>query len=145
MPLPSLGDSIIQHVIEFPNVTATFQLRIIPGAVYNAIIEHHKALNEGQSPQVETVGPMLLTHGVRAHYDSEVSTPQPWELPDRGPEEPAEAFVARVPVHEYAAELWTTWPEFARVGLYNAVVAYSTRGEGADPFSGAKRRGSGDG
>ena len=137
MGLPSIGDQTADHVIEFGDVTVTFQLRLIPGGVFQAIIDHHRA-EDGSAP-VEAVGPMMLTHGIRAIYSSEEPKPQDWARPTRGPEETPAGYVERVPVHADALEVWRDWPEWARASVYSAVVAYSTRGPTADPSEGSPK------
>ena len=143
MPLPSLAGEVVPHQVEFPNVTVTFHLRVIPAPVYSAIIDVHKG-EDGTGATVEAVGATLLTHGIASVYSSEVSTPDPWELPKRADGETAEDYVKRVTPHADGLEIWTTWPEWARMSVYAACVAYSTRGPTADPREGSPTRDNAD-
>jgi len=139
MSLPDVTGETVNHTIEFSDhLSVTFQLRLIPGAVFDAVLDAHR--NGDGKASVDDCGPALLTHGVRAVYSSVESKPVPWELATRERDETPDAFAARVTDHPDAVEVWDVWPEWARMSLYGAVVAYSTKGPAADPFSRSKTK-----
>ena len=119
MTLPKPSELVHTHTITLgEGLDVSFQLSPIPGAVYQQIIDAHRD-EDGKTPW-ETVAEPLLEASIQRVYSSVESTPQPFTIND-------------------ATEIWETWPDWARWDILQAVIAYSTKGPAANPFSGSTR------
>jgi len=123
MALPKLDRLTVTHTVTLSDdLDVMFQIVPIPGARYQAIIDDGRDPETGKTPW-EDVAVALLSAGVVAVYSSVESQPQPFTEAD-------------------AVELWTEWPEWARWNVYQAVIACSTKGPAANPFSQSTQNGS---
>ena len=114
MALPKVtGYTGQDHVVDFGEIQVTFQLRLISGVEYNQILD--AARGEDGKAKVEDVAVPTLIAGVSGVYSSEASKLEDFTKAD-------------------ATEIWDDWPEWARLQLYRAVVAYSTTGPTGDPL-----------
>ena len=119
--LPRFSDVHQDHTVQLADgVYVVFQVVAIPGARYNEILEECRG-DDGKV-RIEDTGVPILTAGINRVYSSVESTPIEFTQAD-------------------AEEIWETWPEWARTDVYSTVIAYSTRGPAADPFSGSTRNG----
>ena len=121
MALTKITDVSSDHVVTFSDdLIFTFQLTPIPGTDYQDIIDEARD-DAGKASNDDVAAPMMCA-GIGKAYSSVDSVPTPFGLAE-------------------AREIWDTWPEWARWSVYNAVVAYSTKGEAADPLDAAKKKG----
>ena len=121
MALTKITEVSSDHVVTFSDdLIFTFQLVPIPGSDYQAIIDAHRD-DDGKASNDDVAAPMMEA-GIDQAYSSVDSQPSPFGIDE-------------------AAEIWKDWPEWARWSVYNAVVAYSTRGPAADPLDAAKKKG----
>lgn len=120
MALPKITQTGTDHTITLDDdLTVTFHLTPIPGKTYQAILDDHRD-DDGKVTH-DDVAVEMLDAGIATVYSSVESTPQPFTADD-------------------ATEIWETWPDWARMNVYQAVVTYSTRGPAADPFDASARR-----
>ena len=118
MALPKLTSLVQTHTVTLAeDLDVMFQIVAIPGSKYQAIIDSGRG-EDGKTPW-ETVAVPILTAGIEAVYSSVESAAVPFTEQD-------------------AAELWGEWPEWARWDVFQAVIAYSTKGPAANPFSQSK-------
>ena len=118
MTLPKLSSIIQTHTLTLSDdLTVSFQIRPIPGVEYQQIIDEH-ADEHGKTP-FEVIAIPVLTAGITTVYSSVESTPADFTEAD-------------------ATELWEQWPEWARWDIYRAVIEYTTKGPGGNPFSASK-------
>jgi hypothetical protein len=117
--LPKFAAVHRDHTIELDDgVYVVFQIVAIPGTRMTQILDAHRS-EEGTVLR-EDIGPDVLEAGIGKFYSSVESTPVEFTASD-------------------AAEVWETWPDWARAELYVAVETYSTRGPVADPKGGSTR------
>jgi len=118
MALPKPSQITHTHTVVLgDDIDVSFQMTPIPGSRYQQIIDKHRG-EDGKTPW-ETVAVPLLVASVQAVYSSIESTSVPFTEAD-------------------AVELWNEWPDWARWDLYQAVIAYSTKGPAGNPFTGSK-------
>lgn len=118
MALPKLDRLTHTHTVTLgDSIDVAFQLRPIPGIVYQQIIDDHRG-EDGKTPW-ETIAIPILTAGIGTVYSSIESTPVAFTVTD-------------------ATEIWSEWPEWARWNIYQAVIAYVTKGPAGNPFSSSK-------
>lgn len=125
MALPKPGNLIQTHTVTLADeVDVSFQIAPIPGAEYQQIIDDHRDADTGKTPW-ETVAVPILTAGVVQVYSSVESSPVEFTTVD-------------------ADEVWSTWPDWARWDILQAVIAYTTKGPAGNPFSGSRRNETGE-
>ena len=118
MALPKLDRLTHTHTVTLGDgLDVAFQLVPIPGLIYQEIIDAHRG-EDGKTPW-ETVAVPILTAGIGTVYSSVESTAVPFTETD-------------------AMEIWNEWPEWARWDIYQAVIAYVTKGPAGNPFSKSK-------
>lgn len=122
MALPKLDQLIQTHTVTLgPDLDVSFQIRPIPGAAYQAIIDAHRD-EDGKTPW-EVAAVPVMSAGIVAVYSSVESTPVPFSEGD-------------------AQEIWGQWPDWARWEILQTVIAATTKGPGANPFFGSKPKAS---
>ena len=120
MALTPITQVTTDHTVTFSDdLIFTFQLVPIPGTDYQDIIEDHRD-DDGKASN-DNVAPSMMEAGISHAYSSA---------------DPRTEFTI-----DDAREIWDTWPEWARWSVYNAVVAYSTRGSASDPLDAATKKG----
>lgn len=118
MALPRITALVQTHTVTLAeDLDVMFQIVAIPGSKYQAIIDAGRG-EDGKTPWEDVAIP-LLTEGITHVYSSVESTPVEFTETD-------------------ATELWEQWPEWARWDVFQAVIAYSTKGPAANPFSRSK-------
>lgn len=118
MALPKLDQFTHTHTVTLDaDLDVCFQLRPIPGLKYQAIIDAHRG-DDGKTPW-EAIAVPILTAGIGTVYSSIESAPTEFTEDD-------------------ATEIWTEWPEWARWDIYQAVIAYVTKGPAGNPFTSRK-------
>lgn len=150
--LPDLSDNLAEVPVVLDDLTVTFRLRPIPGPLWTKIWSHGNDLGKAagaDGARRDDVAVPLLTAGVGSFYDSNTNnTPVPWapatvDLDKQwNPDEAEfgwEPFEDR-PATAGARDLWA-WPEWARMTVYNAVLAYNLSGV-VDPKAVSGKRGS---
>lgn len=119
MALPKIDHLTHTHTVTLgEDLDVVFQLRPIPGITYQDIIDAHRG-EDGKTPW-EAVAVPILTAGIGTVYSSVESKPVEFTETD-------------------AIEIWNEWPEWARWNIYQAVIAYVTKGPAGNPFSGSKQ------
>ena len=118
MSLPKISELTQTHTVTLSgDLDVMFQLHPIPGLIYQQIIDAHRG-EDGKTPWEDVAVP-ILTAGIGTVYSSVESSPVPFTAED-------------------AEEIWNEWPEWARWNIYQAVIAYVTKGPAGNPFSGSK-------
>ena len=127
MTLPKLDTLTHTHTITLSDdIIVSFQLRPIPGIEYQGLVVEHADPDTGKTPfDNPDFAQAILAAGISAVYSSVESTPTDFTDQD-------------------ANELWQQWPEWARWDIYTAVINYTTKGPGGNPFTTSKPKGNGE-
>ena len=102
--------------------TVVFRIRPIPAPEWSAIQDRHSIEGSDERWSIRDAAEDLLTEGVTSFYSNKQSTPVDFDRED-------------------AKEILATWPPYARDDLVGAVIAATTQGPAANPFSRLNRNG----
>lgn len=150
--LPDLTDELDEWPIRVGDVQVTFQLRLIPSALYQKIWSHADGQqDDGQATWGDVAVP-LLTAGIKSFYDNDTNPkPTPWappiaELAGFDPNTPGFGWpdIDGDEATKASAQFWTKYPPAVTQGTLQAVIRYSTTGVSADPKAGSKSNADGD-
>lgn len=95
-------------------VVFTFTIRALPGAVWERLLTEHRPSTAGFDYNPDTFPPAVIVEAVTG-----------WSVTDGDDQLEHEE---RPPTLDEATELWTTWPQFARIRLLRAIETQNLTG-----------------